>query len=452
MASPLDPQNALKRHVTLMLLGLMLVSAVIATIVHQLQPQPHLINLIAPPLLAVVGLGLIIRLYQSPQSLQQVMHLSLLNAVLLVVLPSWVFTLEAFLDPSKKLVTQLPPFTSGLYLILMMMLIVLRPRQFLGVALLTWAAIAAPILTYLILHPSELMSSRGLDLGLALGPGLGMQIVLILFFNRLQDLVDRLYQERLQYYEKIIERQTIRQQAMEHAVTQIHNGPLQTLALMMREVQWDNPSAATLLKRLDALNAEIRAVGNSLTEPTDRDRAGSSDNSEPKKTSPTNFPATPAAILESYQFDQMLRLGEGTYIDLNAPLHTLLYEVYMLTLKRDLPHFRMIRVKVRNFSPIEPAILTLELKRDLCLWLEETICNVGKHAEGATRLVVTGERQEQRYILQVKDNGCGLQTERGHQGTQLGHLLAERLAGTFQRVSLADGGVLCELVWSVRSS
>jgi hypothetical protein len=39
-------------------------------------------------------------------------------------------------------------------------------------------------------------------------------------------MVERLYTERLQYYAQIVERQAIRQQAMEQAFTQIHNGAL----------------------------------------------------------------------------------------------------------------------------------------------------------------------------------------------------------------------------------
>ena len=36
------------------------------------------------------------------------------------------------------------------------------------------------------------------------------------------------------------------------------------------------------------------------------------------------------------------------------------------------------------------------------------MCNVGKHARGVTRIVVTGEEREGNYLLKVQDNGCGL--------------------------------------------
>lgn len=421
MSILLDSQNALKRRVMLAVLSLNMFGAIIATILHRLEPHPSPLNLIAPPLLVICSLALLIRLYIAPQSLQQVMHVGFFLAVLLMIIPSWFFTLQAFLSPEMPLVGSLPPLISGLFLILMLMMIMLRPRRLIGAAILTWGAIALPILTYFIFHPVELTTLRGLDLAIALGPAMGVQIVLILFFNRLQDLVDRLYRERLQYYEQIIERQSIRQRAMEHAVTQIHNGPLQTLALLMRDVQ--KGRSTDLLQRLDALNAEIRAVGHSLTDP-----------SEVETT------------------EHILRLGEGTQIDLNHPLHHLFHEVYAVTLKRQLPHFKTIQVKVRNFAPLESSMLTLDLKRDLCLWLEEALCNVGKHAQGVTRLTVTGQQCEDHYVLQVQDNGVGLDPALNPPETKSCTLLAQRLEGAFQRTTLPKGGVLCKLSWACRPS
>jgi signal transduction histidine kinase len=317
----------------------------------------------------------------------------------------------------------------------MTMLIALRRRQQLVIAtVIAWMAIAAPILVYLLLHPLELHTSRGLDLFISLGPTMGIQIILILFYNRLQDLVERLYTERLQYYAQIVERQAIRQQAMEQAFTQIHNGPLQTLALLLRDVQLETTPSPQLLQRLNDLNAEIRAVGHSLT-----------DEAHPGQQS-----AADLATLETAASEQTLRLGEGTCIDLNRPLHNLLHEVYALTLKRNLPYFQTIQVKVRNFAPLEQSTLTLEMKRDLCLWLEEALCNVGKHAQGTTRIVVTGQHHQGQYVLKVQDNGAGLQPGQG-QGTKQCNLLAQRLGGQFRRESLPKGGVICELSWFVES-
>jgi nitrate/nitrite-specific signal transduction histidine kinase len=91
------------------------------------------------------------------------------------------------------------------------------------------------------------------------------------------------------------------------------------------------------------------------------------------------------------------------------------------------------------------------MKRDLCLWLEEALCNVGKHAQGTTRIVVTGQHHEGQYVLKVQDNGAGLKPGQGQQGTKHCNLLAQRLGGQFRRESLPKGGVICELSWLVES-
>lgn len=433
MSTILDPQSQLKRKVVLAVLILIIIATTTATIVHRLEPHTHPIHLIAPPLFAIISLILLIRLYTKSESLQQVINLSLLESVIFVVVPCWFFSLEAFTSSNISLVDNLPPISSVSLILMTFMLITLRPQRLLKATILVWIGVAAPILTYLILNQEELLSPRGLDLFISFGPVMGMQTALIFLHNRLQSMVESLYAERLQYYAQIIDRQSIRQKALEQAFTQIHNGPLQTLALLQRDVQREQISKTELLQRLNELNTEIRAVGRSLT----------NENNTASKS--VGSPAT----LESATSENCLRLGEGTCIDLNLPLHNILHEVYSLTLKRNLPCFQTIRVKVRNFAPMTQPSLTLEMKRDLCLWLEEALCNVGKHAQGVTRIMVTGEEHQNNYILKVQDNGCGLKPGKEHQGTKHSHLLAKRLGGEFRRESLPKGGVICELSWKV---
>jgi hypothetical protein len=438
MFNVLDSQNSLKRRVALAILTLTTIGATIAAILHRLQPAPHLIDLIASVFLAIASLSLLSYLYFNPESLRLVVRIALFVTIFFLVLPSWLFTFQAFSSPHFSLAGSLPPITSALFLLTMIMLIFLRPQRLLYTAIAAWVAIAAPILIYLILHPVEMLTARGMDLLISLGPAMGVQIVLIFFYNRLQNIIDRLYAERLQYYSQIIERQSIRQQAIEQAFTQIHNGPLQTLAVLLREVQKEQTIPnSELLQRLTELNTEIRSVGQNLR--TDDDPA---------------HPLATSSSLEPTISESVLRLGEGTCINLTSPLHQLFHEVYVLTLKRNLPYFQTIQIKVRNFTPIDDFPFTLELKRDLCLWLEEALCNVGKHAEGVTRIVVIGEQLNSCYILKVEDNGVGLQTAeenlKDQQGTQLGYALAEKLGGRFQRSPLPKGGVRCELCWSIK--
>lgn len=436
MFTRLDPQDVLRRRISLVIFAAAFLSAAISTIVHSFIPPIYWIDRIAPPIVFIVFLGLFILVYKRPQSLPQAENIAVLTSIFCFILPAWIATLTASLTADAQLIETLPPITSVLFLLVMLVGILLRPRRLLAVVIFAWIAIAAPILLYLLLHPSELQTRRGMDLAFSLGPAMAVQLALVLLYARLQRLVDRLYTEQLQYYEQTIERQAIRQQAMEQAFTQIHNGPLQTLALLMREVQSQSVPATQLLPRLTQLNQEIRAVGQSLT-----DKAGLGQ-SIPEE-----------AIQNLVNAEQSLRLGEGTCLDLALPLHNLLYEVYTLTLRRPLPHFQSIRVKVRDFAPLPSgAALTFELKRDLCLWLEEMLCNAGKYAQGCTRLVVTGQVQQNTYVLTVKDNGPGLATSHSDKrGTQQSNALAQRLGGQFRRESLPKGGTLCELVWPMES-
>ncbi|MEM9926926.1 MAG: hypothetical protein AAF915_24810 [Cyanobacteria bacterium P01_D01_bin.50] len=432
MSTILAPQSKLKRRVILAVLMLMFVGATIATIVHGLEPNTYPLHLIIPPLSAITSLILLVRLCTKPQSLQQVINLGILQGVMFIVVPCWFYSLKAFSSSNISLVDNLPPISSVSLMLMTFMLITVRPQRLFLATILLWIGVAGPILTYFIFNPKELYSLRGLDLLMSFGPVMGTQTALIFLHNRLQSMVESLYTERLQYYAQIIERQSIRHKAMEQAFTQIHNGPLQTLALLQRDVQKEQ-NLTKFLQRLNELNSEIRAVGRSLTE----------ENNTASKS--VSSPET----LESANSENSLRLGEGSYIDLNLPLHNLLHEVYSLTLKRNLPCFQTIRVKVRNFAPITQPSLTLEMKRDLCLWLEEALCNVGKHARGVTRIVVTGEERQNNYILKVQDNGCGLKPGKEQEGTKHSHLLAKRLGGEFRREPLPKGGVICELSWKV---
>ena len=231
-----------------------------------------------------------------------------------------------------------------------------------------------------------------------------------------------------QYSRELEKRVEVRQQTMEQAFTAIHNGPLQTLALLLREIQARQISPKILFKKLKGLDGEIREVGQNLTE---------AEQAEEIPTDGTGKTAPKSKI----------RLGEGTFLELDRPLHELFYEIYTLTLQRNFPHFKTIRVKVRDFEPIDESAMDIEIKRELCRWLEEVLCNVGKHAQNATRVVATGKHQQGWYILKVEDNGPGPSSLAEHQGTKYCQKQAQHLGGHFKRESLPQGGTLCELSW-----
>ncbi len=218
-------------------------------------------------------------------------------------------------------------------------------------------------------------------------------------------------------YDKVLRSRIYeRQRTIEQTFNVIHNGPLQTLANLLRHVRdwdWGQPK---IVGELEKLNQELRALG----EPLERE------------------------ILTQ---EDSLYLGSGRKLDLNSPMHELFYEVYSSTLERDFPGFKTLKIKARTFEELDSTSFSPDRKRDLCRFLEEALCNVGKHATGATRLSVTGTHQNGWYALRITDNGPGIYSLAEGRGTKQSQNLKTRLGGKFRRESNSPKGTLCELSW-----
>ncbi|KAM3096660.1 CHASE2 domain-containing protein [Phormidesmis sp. 146-35] len=210
----------------------------------------------------------------------------------------------------------------------------------------------------------------------------------------------------------------LRHRTIERTFVELHRGPLQTLANLLRHVQDQDIEPRQLLEDLKDLNYEIREIGEYLQ-------------------------------LEALDQEESLRLGSGLILDLKLPIRDLFYEVYSHTLQRGFPCFETLRVKAYSFDSIEEQYLTIEQKRELCQFLEEALCNVGKHAKKVTRLSATGQYKERQYTLSIKDNGAGTRSELQGRGTKQCLAIARGLRGTFQRTSLNEKGTLCQLTWSL---
>ncbi|MCF4968068.1 CHASE2 domain-containing protein [Nostoc sp. CMAA1605] len=212
----------------------------------------------------------------------------------------------------------------------------------------------------------------------------------------------------------------IRQAIIESTFETIHNGPLQSLAKVLQLLRGQNESNQEIIpviaEELEKLNYELRGIYEYLQQ-------------------------------ESLDQDTSLYLGNDLVLNLQEPLHDLLYQVYAYTLERDFPGFKNIRIKIRTFEPIDERFLTIEQKRGICRFLEEALCNVGKHATGATRLQVTCMISEGYYTLSVIDNGLGCTASKTGRGTQQFINLAKQLQGKFERSPLCPHGTICQLSW-----
>jgi len=208
-----------------------------------------------------------------------------------------------------------------------------------------------------------------------------------------------------------------RQNTIQNTFTVIHNGPLQTLAYGLKHLRAKDVPYEQLVGQFEKLDREIREIGEFLK-------------------------------LEALTTEESLRIGSGLILELNRPLHDLLYEVYSSTLERqDFEHFRTLKVKIRNFDPIDDKYLTIEDKRGICLFLEEALCNVGKHAEGVKRIQASGVYSENKYKLWVKDNGSGIKSKLESKGTKYFKIVAKQLGGEFRRESVSPRGTICEISW-----
>ncbi|MGF2012841.1 MULTISPECIES: sensor histidine kinase [unclassified Nostoc] len=210
-----------------------------------------------------------------------------------------------------------------------------------------------------------------------------------------------------------------RQHTIEHAFTVIHNGPLQTLANVLRQMQAQDWSQEELRSQLEKLNYEIREIGEYLK-------------------------------LEALSQDESLRLGSGLKIDLKCPIHELFYVVYSSTLERsDLEYLKNIKVKIRSFEPIDEKYLSVENKQELCLFLEEALCNVGKHAQGVKCIEAIGKKDNDSYTLKIQDNGSGLISYLESKGTKQLKNIAKNLSGDFKRETLSPKGTICQVTWKL---
>lgn len=219
-----------------------------------------------------------------------------------------------------------------------------------------------------------------------------------------------------------------RQCTIDDTFTTIHNGPLQTLANILRRSRFQNISQEQLVSELENLNKEIREIGQYL-----------------KKES---FPQGEQLLQNSLTETKSLHLGNGVSLDLTLPIHELFYKVYNYTINRQtFPNFTAIKAKIIKFEPIESQYLSFRQKEKLCQFLEEALCNVGKYATGATRLIVSGKENEGWYTLSIQDNGAGISSDYQGRGTKQFRTIATLLGGKFKRDSLFPHGTLCELTW-----
>lgn len=405
-------------NLAILSLGITSTTAFIAYIVHSFQDDPFALNRIGSFSTFLISFIFFTALYKKPSQLRIILFFYLALVRILMILSSLIFLYMVDHSDQFTISENYPPFTAFSFIWMTFVVVYIPVEYLFWFLILGCVPMSVPLLWYLLGHPQELQTGRGIDLFLSYGIGTVTYALLGHFYARLQVNFQNLLQDKIADYTKLIEAQDIRQEAIANLFTQLHNGALQTLAVLSKEIKHQDISFETVASRLELLNQQIRSLADLET------------NSEVDSLSITK-----------------LRLAAGVDVNLDLPLHSLAYEVYRATLARNFPCFSSLKIKVRSFDEIENDRLSLDLKREIGFWLEEALCNVGKHAEGATQLQVRGCIKNGEYCLSVQDNGPGICNDRSGQGTQQSYLLAQKLQGQFKRETLPQGGVNCELRW-----
>ncbi|WP_458071907.1 diguanylate cyclase domain-containing protein [Rhodanobacter sp. BL-MT-08] len=178
------------------MLGLAMVAAACATAIHWLSHVRQPLDLIIPPTMFVVFGALLITLIRQPRWVLAIGRCALLVSGVALVAPTWVYVAQAFLTPGLQLITILPPISSLLLILVLMVMLFFPTPQSFRIALLAWALVALPVIVYLLLHPLEMATPRGRDLLMAYGPALVLVAVLIPVQRGLAGKIERLTSER----------------------------------------------------------------------------------------------------------------------------------------------------------------------------------------------------------------------------------------------------------------
>ncbi len=224
---------------------------------------------------------------------------------------------------------------------------------------------------------------------------------------------------------QIRERQTL----IEQVFGAIHNGPLQSLGSIQRQLDETDWLPQDFKREIASVDDTLRKIYEDLRQKT-------------------------------------VSQGTSVYLtrnsggDINLLLHELLEEIYFKTMERNFPCFKSIKIKIKDLGPLAEENLSLTHKQAIAHWFEEALCNVGKYATNTTRLTVTSQQCDGYNIIQVIDNGMGLHAIQeprrlkslGGYGTKQAEQLAFQLGGKFQRCSAKPKGTHCELRWPIRPS
>ena len=206
---PID-ERAFYRGV-LILLALTGLMATAASILHYLEPEPELMDLIIPPSVAVMNLALAIWLVCKPKRILQIVYSLFVVGIAALSLPAWYYSLRAYHNPDILLINIFPPISSFIIILIVIVMVVLPPKRAFVIMIVAWALNALPILSYLLLHKEEFWAPRGQEMFMSYGLAILMLLVLLPLQHRARLQIERLQHDN-SHMQNLAERDALTQQ------------------------------------------------------------------------------------------------------------------------------------------------------------------------------------------------------------------------------------------------
>ncbi|HTF85127.1 MAG TPA: GGDEF domain-containing protein [Cellvibrio sp.] len=210
MQNPPIDERAFYRGV-LVLLGITGSVGLATSILHYLEPEPELMDLVIPPLVSIANLALAIWLIYRPKRLLQVVYSAFAVAIVALALPAWYYSLRAYHSPEVVLIDIFPPISSFLIILIVLVMVILPPRSAFLIMIVAWVLSALPVLGYLLTHREELWSSRGQEMFISYGLAILLLLVLLPFQYRARLQIERLQHDN-SHMHKLAERDELTRQ------------------------------------------------------------------------------------------------------------------------------------------------------------------------------------------------------------------------------------------------
>ena len=144
-------------------------TSLIFAVFFTVYPTGHAIDSIVPVFDAFILLLALIYFHYNPNLDINKVIVFYITFFVLTFSPSTIYYVYMAWNSEWRFVDEYPPIT-GLMMAIIMLGIIMLPKQYRPYIVLMWASIALPIITYLLNHPDELQTPRGYELIGTFGP------------------------------------------------------------------------------------------------------------------------------------------------------------------------------------------------------------------------------------------------------------------------------------------